>query len=80
MNDLDQLRQRLKTLFGVHVDIEGPLLQSGAVVRFTGIDLCGPLNEGQAGFLLDALSQFRVVCIAGQDLDRFSLGPFERFA
>ncbi|MBT3606263.1 MAG: hypothetical protein HN521_24595, partial [Candidatus Latescibacteria bacterium] len=56
MNDLDQLRQRLKTLFGVHVDIEGPLLQSGAVVRFTGIDLCGPLNEGQAGFLLDALS------------------------
>ncbi|MBT5830633.1 MAG: hypothetical protein HOH77_10605 [Candidatus Latescibacteria bacterium] len=80
MNDLDQLRQRLKTLFGVHVDIEGPLLQSGAVVRFTGIDLCGPLNEGQAGFLLDALSQFRVVCIAGQDLDRFSLGHFERFA
>ena len=31
-------------------------------------------------FLLDALGQFRIVCIAGQDLGRFSLAHFERFA
>jgi len=80
MNHLEQLDQRLKTLFGTQAHCEGPLIQSGAVVRLTGIDLCRPLKEDQVGFLLDALSQFRVVCIAGQDLDRFSLSHFERFS
>jgi alpha-ketoglutarate-dependent taurine dioxygenase len=72
--------QRLQDLFGSDAHSESPLAQSGAVVRFTGINLCNPLSEEQVGFLLDALSQFRVVCIAGQDLDRFSLAHFERFS
>ena len=72
--------QRLQDLFGSDAHSESPLAQSGAVVRFTGINLCNPLSEEQVGFLLDALSQFRVVCIAGRDLDRFSLAQFERFA
>jgi alpha-ketoglutarate-dependent taurine dioxygenase len=74
------LDQRLQVLFGVNAQRESPLAQSGAGVRFTGIDLYRPLSEGQAGFLLDALSRFRIVCIAGQDLARFSLAHFERFA
>lgn len=74
------LVQQLKALFGADAQCEGPIAQSGAVVRFTGIDLCNPLNEDQVNFLLDALSHFRVVCLAGQDLDRFSLAHFERFA
>jgi alpha-ketoglutarate-dependent taurine dioxygenase len=74
------LDQRLQELFGVNAHRESPLAQSGAGVRFTGIDLCRPLSEGQTGFLLDALSRFRIVCIAGQDLARFSLAHFERFA
>ncbi|MGA1196940.1 MAG: TauD/TfdA dioxygenase family protein [Candidatus Latescibacterota bacterium] len=80
MGDVGQLEQRLKTVFGTQAQCEGPLIESGAVVRVTGIDLYDPLNEDQAGCLLDALSQFRVVCLAGQDLDRFSLAHFERFA
>ena len=75
-----RLDQRLQVLFGVNAQRESPLAQSGAGVRFTGINLCRPLSEGQAGFLLDALSRFRIVCIAGQDLARFSLAHFERFA
>ena len=74
------LDQRLQVLFGVNAQRESPLAQSGAGVRFTGIDLCRPLSEEQVGFLLDALSQFRIVCIAGQDLTQFSLAHFERFA
>ena len=74
------LDQRLQVLFGVNAQRESPLAQSGAGVRFTGNNLCRPLSEGQAGFLLDALSRFRIVCIAGQDLARFSLAHFERFA
>jgi alpha-ketoglutarate-dependent taurine dioxygenase len=74
------LDQRLQELFGVNAHRESPLAQSGAGVRFTGIDLCRPLSEGQTSFLLDALSRFRIVCIAGQDLARFSLAHFERFA
>jgi alpha-ketoglutarate-dependent taurine dioxygenase len=76
----ESLIQRLQALFGVDAHSENPLAQSGAGVRFTGIDLCRPLSEEQVGFLLDALSQFRIVCIAGQDLPRFSLAHFERFA
>ncbi len=75
-----QLERRLQVLFGVDAHSENPLTQSGAGVRFTGIDLCCQLSEDQVGFLLDALSQFRIVCIAGQDLARFSLAHFERFA
>jgi len=72
--------ERLHALFGGDAHCEKLLAKSGAGVRFTGIDLCRPLNEGQVDFLLDALSQFRIVCIAGQDLNRFSLAHFERFA
>ena len=72
--------EKLKTLFGDHAHSESPFSQSGAGVRFSGIDLYHPLSEAQAGFLLDALAYFRTVCIAGQDLDRFSLAHFERFA
>ena len=75
-----QLEQRLQALFGEGAHSETPLAHSGAGVRFTGIDLCRPLGEDQVGFLLDALSQFGVVCIAGQDLTQFSLARFERFA
>ncbi len=75
-----QLDQRLKALFGLNAHSESPLAQSRGGVRFTGIDLCRPLSEEQVDFLLDALSQFRIVCIAGQDLARFSLAHFERFA
>ena len=74
------LDQRLQALFGTNARSERPLARSGAGVRFTGIDLARPLSEGQVDFLLDALSQFRILCIAGQDLDRFSLARFERFA
>ena len=75
-----QLERRLQVLYGVDAHSESPLTQSGAGVRFTGIDLCRLLSQDQVGFLLDALSQFRIVCIAGQDLARFSLAHFERFA
>ena len=75
-----QLDRRLQVLFGADAHSANPLAQSGAGIRFTGIDLCRPLNEGQVDFLLDALSQLRIVCIAGQDLARFSLAHFERFA
>ena len=75
-----QLERRLQELFGGDAQCEYPLAQSGAGVRFTGIGLCRPLSEDQVGFLLDALSEFRIVCIAGQDLARFSLAHFERFA
>ena len=75
-----QLERRLQVLYGVDAHSESPLTQSGAGVRFTGIDLCRLLSQDQVGFLLDTLSQFRIVCIAGQDLARFSLAHFERFA
>ncbi len=74
------LKQQLQSLFGLEAQCETPLAQSGAGVRFTGIDLCDPLGREQVDFLLDALSHFRIVCIAGQDLARFSLAHFERFA
>jgi len=72
--------KRLQILFGANARGETPLAQSGAGVRFTGIDLCNLLSEEQVDFLLDALSRFRIVCVAGQDLARFSLAHFERFA
>ena len=40
----ESLIQRLQALFGVDAHSENPLAQSGAGVRFTGIDLCRPLS------------------------------------
>lgn len=62
------------------VACEHPLAPSGMGVRLSGLDLSRPLSAAQVTFLLDALSQFRFLCIAGQDLSRFSLAHFERFA
>ena len=76
----EPLDERLRELFGADARSEGPLAASGAGRRFTGIDLCRPLNPEQVALLLDALSQFRIVSIAGQDLEAFSLAHFERFA
>jgi alpha-ketoglutarate-dependent taurine dioxygenase len=78
--NIQQLTQGLQVLFGGDAHCETPLSPSGSGVRFTGIDLCGSLSEDQVGFLLGALSVYRVVCIAGQDLTRFGLANFERFA
>ena len=72
--------EQLRQLFGAEARSEGPLAASGAGLRFIGVDLCRPLNPQQVCFLLDALSQFRIVSLAGQDLARFSLAHFERFA
>jgi len=78
--DTQQLDQQLRQLFGAHTYSEGPLAVSGAGRRFVGLDLCHPLNLDQVTFILDALSQFRIISIAGQDLTAFSLAHFERFA
>ncbi|MEE2659183.1 MAG: TauD/TfdA family dioxygenase [Candidatus Latescibacterota bacterium] len=75
-----QQQARLRTHFGDSVACQGPLSDSGSGLRITGVDLCRSLNVDQVEVLLDALSQFRIVCIAGQDLARFSLAHFERFA
>ncbi len=77
MADVDE---RLRALFGAEAEGAGPLAKSGAGIRFTGLDLCGSLNPEQVDFLLDSLAYFRIVSIAGQDLTRFSLAHFERFA
>jgi alpha-ketoglutarate-dependent taurine dioxygenase len=71
---------RLLNLFGRNAKIEGPLTAGGAGRRLVGIDLSDALTPDQISFLLDALAHFGVVCIAGQDLNRFSLARFERFA
>ena len=76
----EQLLERLPAAFGVKAQSEQTLAKSGLGVRFTGIDLSRQLDANQVEFLLDALSQFRFLCIAGQDLTRFSLAHFERFA
>ncbi len=75
--DLDK---RLRELFGAGAQSQGPLAESGAGLRLTGVDLRPRLSPQQAGFLLDVLSRFRIVSIAGQDLETFSLAHFERFA
>ena len=72
--------EQLRKLFGEDTYSEGPLAASGAGLRFVGLNMCGRLNPEQITFLLDALSQFRIICIAGQDLTTFSLAHFERFA
>ena len=74
------LDHQLRQLFGDQAYSEGPLAVSGAGRRFIGLDMCKPLTAEQVSFLLDALSQFRIICLSGQDLGRFSLAHFERFA
>ena len=71
---------RLRSEFGHQVGFAQPLGASGIGARITGIDLCAPLDAAQVTVLLDALSEFRFLCIAGQDLEQFSLNRFERFA
>jgi alpha-ketoglutarate-dependent taurine dioxygenase len=86
MNDaaMDRsLDQQFHAAFGggvIQLDCEYPLAPSGMGIRLTGVDLSGPLEPAQVTFLLDALSQFRFLCIAGQNLSLFSLAHFERFA
>lgn len=70
----------LRRLFGAEAYGEGPLAPSGAGRRYVGIDLCQNLQPEQVGFLLDALAHHRLVTIAGQDLERFSIERYERFA
>ena len=74
------LENQLQSLFGAAAHSEGPLAASGAGHRFHGLDLRRPLSPQQVNFLLDALSHFRILSIAGQDLATFSLAHFERFA
>ena len=76
----DSIDQRLRKAFGPNTGSEGPLAVSGAGLRITGIDLGAPLSPEQAAVLLDALAEYRIVTIAGQDLTSFSLAHFERFA
>ena len=78
--DPQHLDKQLHKLFGEDTYSEGPLAASGAGRRFVGLDMCRRLNPKQVTFLLDALSQFRIISIAGQDLTIFSLAHFERFA
>ena len=71
----------LLRLFGPLARCSGPLAASGAGRRYTGIDLASAwLSAEQAEFLLDAVARWRIVCIAGQDLARFTLQDFERIA
>ncbi len=78
--DEQPLKVKTHRLFGEQVRIEQPLAMSGMGVRFEGIDLCMPLSPEQVKFLVDVLSRCRLLCVAGQDLERFSLAHFERFA
>jgi len=74
------LEHRFRTEFGDHVMLEHPLAASGMGARVSGIDLCDPLRPAQVELLLDTLAHCRLLTIAGQDLSRFSLVGFERFA
>ena len=76
----DSIDRSLQKAFGANAAIDGPLAASGAGLRITGVDLSEPLNPDQAAVLVDALAWYRIVTIAGQDLESFSLAHFERFA
>ena len=78
--DSNAYAARLRDLFGPATESEQPLGSSGLGVRLNGIDLCQSLSEEQVEFLLDSLSRFRLICLTEQDLERFSLAHFERFA
>ena len=74
------INERFRQAFGAHVRCAGPLAASGAGLRVSGIDLCNPLRPVEVNVLLDALGQYRIVTLAGQRLDSFSVAHFERFA
>ena len=76
----DSIGRSLRKAFGANAGSEGPLASSGAGLRITGVDLSAPLSPEQVAVLLDALAWYRIVTIAGQDLESFSLAHFERFA
>jgi alpha-ketoglutarate-dependent taurine dioxygenase len=60
--------------------LEAPLGAAGFGARLRGVDLEQPLTEDDVSFLLETFVEWKVLCIAGQDLSRFSLCHFERFA
>ena len=70
----------LREAFGPQVRCEGPLASSGAGLRISGIDLTRRLTPEQVAVLLDALGQYRILTLSGQDLDAFSVADFERFS
>ena len=72
--------ERLRQAFGTQVQSEGPLAACGAGLRVRGIDLRTALRPDQVGALLDALGRYRIMTLAGQQLDSFSVAHFERFA
>jgi alpha-ketoglutarate-dependent taurine dioxygenase len=72
--------KQFRKKFNSNVEIEYPLGRSGMGARIKGIDLCKPLTPLQVELLLDTLSHRRLITIEGQDLDRFSLSTFEKFA
>ena len=76
----DTINGRLQKAFGAHVRSEAPLADSGAGIRISGVDLCKPLKPEQVNVLFDALGRYRILTLAGQDLDAFSPTHFERFA
>ena len=76
----ESIDERLRGAFGAHVRTEGPLAEGGAGLRVSGIDLGDPLRPDQVSVLLDTLSLFRIVTLAGQNLDSFTVAGFERFA
>ena len=78
--DLRHFEHELRRRFGPQARSEGPLAACGAGRRLLGIDLRRRLGPGQVTLLADALSQFRILSIPGQDLQSFSLADFERFA
>ena len=75
-----QMDAELRRLFGPHCKTEGPLMACGGGVRLHGVDLTPRLSPEQAAFLVGVLDRRRIVCIAGQDLQHFSLQHFERLA
>ena len=68
----DTINGRLQKAFGAHVRSEAPLADSGAGIRISGVDLCKPLKPEQVNVLFDALGRYRILTLAGQDLDSFS--------
>lgn len=77
----DGFGAELTRLFGLNASWSAPLATSGAGCRLTGVDLAGvQLSPDRVAFLLDAVARFGILCIAGQDLERFTLYDFERLA
>ena len=62
--------------------LEAPLGPAGFGARLRGVDLADPalLSADDVAYLLETFHEWKVLCIAGQDLERFSLAHFERFA